>query len=143
MHAGQNFLVRTASLAVLALAWFGCAESQMTLLDEELNKYRYEQEQYRRESLEELYYEESMRCEDLTIEILDLRRQIEEKTVQLDGLKARLAELQAQAAEAGRQLAATEQSAPAATPPAEKPAPSPDAPQKSPEESPEMPPDKQ
>ena len=144
MHAGKIPLIRPLLILALALAVLGCGDSQMTLLDEELNKYRYDQEQYRRESLEDLYFEETMRCEDLTIEILEARRQIEDKTRELGEIQAQLAEIDAQLARAKKDLAAAEKakqprikpSKPPAKAPSKQPAKQPAKAAKPPEQQP-------
>jgi hypothetical protein len=130
---------RLLMITACALSLLACGDTQMTLLDEELNRYKYEQEQYRAESLEELYYEESMRCEELTAEILVVQEQIERKTVELGEIKARLAEIEAQLAEAKKQLAAAEKAAAPKKPPAKAPA---KQPAKQPEKAPAKPPAK-
>ncbi len=116
-----------AGLVLIAgLVLLGCGDTQMTLLDEELSIYRYEQEKYRRESLEDLYFEETMRCEDLTAEILELENSIEDKTRELGDLNARLARIDAQLAAAEKRLADAEKvkqpAKPTAKPPAKQPA---------------------
>lgn len=138
MHAGKTTLIRFLSLLALAVALFGCADSNMTLLDEELNTYKYEHEKYRRESLEDLYFEETMRCEDLTTEVLEAQNKIEEKTRELGELNAQLAEIEAQLAEAQKKLAEAKK---AAVPPAKPPAKPPEKPPaKQPEKTPPKPP---
>lgn len=89
--------------AVAALA--GCVDRGPNVLDQELSLYRAEQEEYRREDLDRRYAEEQARCDELTERILSLRRDVEGKEGELAELRARLARLAREIADANARLA--------------------------------------
>ena len=74
---------------LLLLLWAplltACAQEQSNILERELSVYRYEQEKYRREKLEDLYEVEEARAEELTRLILAVREAIEAREGELAG----------------------------------------------------------
>ena len=107
MHARIPILLLLLSTPLLS----ACAQEQGNILERELSAYRYEQEKYRREKLEDLYEVEEARAEELTRLILAVREAINSREGELEELRERLHRLEGEIDEVREKVAAAEKKA--------------------------------